>query len=132
MSEENVEIVRRSFELVNEVGTDAFIGGWVFDPSGTGIPGLGVYRGHDEIRAFFEEDWFTTFPFTEWEIHISDLVDHGDRVIGISHQQGRGASSGVAATLELANVFTLRDGQIVRVQLYRDRGEALETAGLQE
>jgi hypothetical protein len=43
MSEENVEIVRRSFELVNEVGTDAFIGGnfwsddWVFDPSGTGI-----------------------------------------------------------------------------------------------
>jgi ketosteroid isomerase-like protein len=138
MSEENVEIVRRSFELVNEVGTDAFIGGnfwsddWVFDPSGTGIPGLGVYRGHDEIRAFFEEDWFTTFPFEEWEIHISDLVDHGDRVIGISHQQGRGASSGVAATLELANVFTLRDGQIVRVQLYRDRGEALEAAGLQE
>ena len=61
MSEENVEIVRRSFELVNEVGTDAFIGGnfwsddWVFDASGTGIPGLGVYRGHDEIRAFFEE-----------------------------------------------------------------------------
>jgi ketosteroid isomerase-like protein len=138
MSQENVEIVRRSFELVNEVGTDAFISGnfwsddWVLDSSGAGIPGLGVYRGHDEIRAFFEEDWFTVFPFEEWELHVSDLVDHGDQVVATSRQQRRGASSGVAATLELANIFTLRNGQIVRLELYRDRDEALEAAGLSE
>jgi hypothetical protein len=69
MSQESVEIVRRSFELFNDVGADAFANAdfwspvWVLDASGTGIPGLGVYRGHDEIRAFFEEDWFAAFPF---------------------------------------------------------------------
>jgi ketosteroid isomerase-like protein len=138
MSEENVEVVRRSFELFNEVGADAFASSdiwspeWVLDASGTGIPGVGVYRGNDEIAAFFKEDWFGTFPFEEWEVRIKDLVDHGDRVIGISSQQGRGASSGVAASLELANVFTVRDGQIVRVELYRDRNEALQAARLSE
>jgi ketosteroid isomerase-like protein len=50
----------------------------------------------------------------------------------MSRQRGRGASSGVAAELELANIFTLRDGEIVRLELYRDRGEALEAAGLGE
>jgi ketosteroid isomerase-like protein len=53
-------------------------------------------------------------------------------VIAVSRQQGRRASSGLAATLELANVFTLRDGQIVRLELYRDRDVALEAAGLSE
>ena len=39
MSQEKVEIVRRSFELVNEVGTDAFISGnfWSDD----WVPSLG-------------------------------------------------------------------------------------------
>ena len=30
----------------------------VFDLSPSEIPGLGVYRGHEEVRAFFEADWF--------------------------------------------------------------------------
>jgi ketosteroid isomerase-like protein len=138
MSQENVEIVRRSFELFNEVGADAFGSSdlwspeWVLDASRTGIPGLGVYRGRKEIETFFREDWFGAFPFEEWEVHVRELVDHGDRVTGISRQQGRGASSGVGAALELANVFTLRDGQIVRLELYRDLDEALEAAGLRE
>src|SRR5438477_14117 len=74
MSLENVELVRRAYELFNEGGPDAVIGAgiWspeiVFDFSPSEIPGLGVYRGHDEVRAFFEEDWFGAFPFEEWEV----------------------------------------------------------------
>ena len=83
-------------------------------------------------RGTSEDDWFTAFPFEEWELHVSDLVAHGDQVISTSRQQGRGESSGVAATLELANIFTLRNGQIVRLELYRDRDEAVEAAGLDE
>ena len=40
--------------------------------------------------------------------------------------------SGAEAELELANIFTLRDGEIVRLELYRDRANALEAAGMQE
>jgi ketosteroid isomerase-like protein len=138
MSRENVELVRRSFEVFSRGSIDAVIDGgfWspeiVFDPSSTGIPGLGIYRGHDEVKAFFEEDWFQAFPLGEWEIEVGELIDAGDQVFAMSHQRGRGATSGAGAELELANIFTLRDGEIVRVELYRDRDEALEAAGLRE
>ena len=138
MSQENVEIVRRAFETFNEGGVEAVISGgfWspevIFDPSPTGIPGLGVYRGHDEIKAFFEEDWFRAFPFEEWEVEVADLTDHGEQVVFMSLQRGRGASSGAAAQLELGNIFTLRDGEIVRMEVHPDRESALEAAGLRE
>ena len=138
MSQENVEIVRRAYELFNEGGPEAVIsaGIWsheiVWDLSPSGIAGLGVYRGHDEVRAFFEEDWFGAFPFEEWEIELDRLVDHGDQVISVHHQRGRGASSGAAAVLEQGIINTLHDGEIVRVELYGDPAKALEAAGLRE
>ena len=138
MSEENVELVRRAYEAFNQGGVEAVISGgfWspemVFDPSPTGIPGLGVYRGVDEIGKFFEEDWFGAFPFEEWEIHVEELIDHGDQVIAMSRQRGRGAGSGAGAELELTNLITLREGEVVRIVLYRDRDEALKAAGLRE
>ena len=138
MSQENVEIVRRSFEAFNEGGIEAVISGgfWspdiVLDLSPTGIPGVGVYRGPDEIKAFFEEDWFRAFPFEEWEVEIADLTDHGDQVVFMSLQRGRGASSGAAAQLELGNIFTLRDGEIMRMEVHTDRETALKAAGLTE
>ena len=41
------------------------------------FPGIGVYRGHDEVRSFFEDDWFQTFPSDEWEIEVDELIDNG-------------------------------------------------------
>ncbi|MFL5860498.1 MAG: nuclear transport factor 2 family protein, partial [Solirubrobacteraceae bacterium] len=94
MSQENVELVRRAYETFNQGGPEAAIaaGGWspdlVFDFSPSEIPGLGVYRGRDEVRAFFEDDWFGAFPFDEWEIVLDELVDHGDQVVAVHHQRG--------------------------------------------
>ena len=138
MSEENVELVRRAFEAFNRGGVDACVseGIWspevVWDVTPSGIPGLGTYRGHEEVKAFFEDDWFKAFPFEEWEVELEEVIDAGDRVIGMSRQHGRGASSGAVAELELAQVATVRNGQIVRVDNYLDREKALEAAGLRE
>ena len=58
MSQENVEMVRRAYEAFNRGGVDAVIseGIWlpeiVWDARPTGIPGLGVYRGHEEVKSF--------------------------------------------------------------------------------
>jgi ketosteroid isomerase-like protein len=138
MSQENVEIVRRAYEAFNRGGTDACVseGVWspeiIWDVTPSGIPGLGTYRGQDEVRTFFEEDWFKAFPFEEWEVELEEVIDAGDQVIGMSRQHGRGASSGAVAELELAQISTLRDGKIVRVDNYLDRKRALEKAGLRE
>jgi len=138
MSQENVELVRRAFGLFSEGGPEAVIraGFWspeiVFDMSPSEIPGLGVYRGHDEARALFEEDWFGAFPFEEWEVVLEELIDAGDQVVAISRQRGLGASSGATAELEQGLIFTLRDGAAVRVEIYGDPKKALEAAGLRE
>ena len=138
MSQENVEVVRRYFEVFNEGGIEAVISGgfWspevVWDTSPSGIPGIGVYRGYDEIRSFFEDDWFKTFPFEDWEIDVEELIDLGDQVLVISRQRGRGATSGVGAELEQAHIVTLRDGEVVRAVSYLDREKARKAAGLSE
>jgi len=138
MSQENVELIRRAYELFNQGGPEAVIsaGMWspeiVFDFSPSQIPGLGVYRGYAEVTAFFEEDWFAAFPFEEWAVEFDELVDHGDQVIVLSRQRGRGAGSGVAAELEQGIIYTLRDKVVVRVELHPDLEKALEAAGLTE
>jgi ketosteroid isomerase-like protein len=139
MSQENVEIVRRSFEGFSRGGPEALIssGLWsrelVLDVSQAGIPGIGVYRGYDEVRSFFEDDWFRAFPFEEWEVVVEELID----VAEIRWSPCRGSAvgaraAGAGAELELANLVTVRDGQVVRVILFRGREEALEAAGLSE
>jgi ketosteroid isomerase-like protein len=138
MSQENVELTRRAFEAFNRGGVDACVseGLWspeiVWDATPSGIPGIGAYRGHEEVKRFFEDDWFRTFPFGEWEVELEEVLDAGDRVFAMCRQHGRGASSGAVAELELAQIATVRDGQVVRVDSYLDRGKALEAVGLAE
>ena len=133
-----MEVVSRALKAFNRDGVETIISGGFYSPdvvldfSPTGIPGLGVYRTSDEIRAFFEEDWFGAFPFAEWEIEVEELIDRGDQVIAMLRQQGRGGSSGVAAHLEFVSITTLRDGEVVRTEFYLDREKALEAAGLSE
>ena len=79
MSEENVEIVRRSAEEFNRGGVEAMIDTYwapdiVWDMTNAGVPGVGVYTGYDEVRAFVA-DWFSAFKFDEWKLEVDELID---------------------------------------------------------
>jgi ketosteroid isomerase-like protein len=138
VSQENVELVRRALEAFNLEGAEAIRNDQfvapdaVFDPTPAGIPGVEVIRGRDETATFFEKDWFKVFPFEQWELHIEKLIDNGDQVVALTRQRGRGASSGVTAELPLGNCFTVRNGQIVHMVIYREWIKALEAAGLSD
>jgi ketosteroid isomerase-like protein len=59
------------------------------------------------------------------------FIDCGDRVLVFVRTAVRGRGSGVDLDEEWAHLVTLGDdGKVVRVQLRRDRDEALEAAGL--
>ena len=136
MSEENIEVVRRATEEFNRGGTDAVIDTFwapeiVWDMTPTRIPGLGIYTGYDEIRAFMA-DWFSAFEFDEWELEVEELFGRGDTVVSMVRQRGRGTSSGAEVSVDFAQVFTLRADKIVRIDNYLDRSKALEAAGLRE
>ena len=63
---------------------------------------------------------------------VDEVIDHGDQVISMCRQRGRGAASGAGTELFLGQVGTWRGGQCVRVDNYLDRAQALEDAGLSE
>ena len=85
-----------------------------------------------ELRSFFE-DWFSTFPFEEWEQELAGgSIDCGERVVALTRQRGPGSASGAVTELEYAQVIKLRESKVVEVNMYLDRARALEAAGLSE
>jgi ketosteroid isomerase-like protein len=62
-----------------------------------------------------------------------EFIDRGEQVLVLVRFRGRGRGSGAPVTdFRGANLFTLRDGKVVRLVLYSDRAEALEAAELRE
>jgi ketosteroid isomerase-like protein len=133
VTRENVEIVRRFSDCWARQDWDLMAE--LCDPNveqhGTvgGVEEGRVLRGVSEIRRDYEaveETW------DEHRVEPQQLIDAGDRVVLFHREYQRGRSSGVELMIELAAVFELKDGRIVRVQGYMDRAEALAAVGLSE
>ena len=146
MSQENVEIVRSTFEPfegVNladidwsaEVIRESL--GRAYSPdievTTLAIPlGLDVsasYRGLDGVVEYVRT-WLE--PFSEYHLKNLDYVDAGECVLVPSRQWGVGSGSGARVELELTTLYEVRDGRITRVHQYDTMDEALEAAGLRE
>jgi ketosteroid isomerase-like protein len=130
MSQENVEIVRRSYEAfmrgegtLSAYSPDAEWDDTRFRPEGK------VHRGRDEI-AELVRTWVGTW--TDYSIELERVVDAGDRVVVIYEERGTGKGSGLEVTTEVGVVVTVDEGQITRTVVYSDPEEALEAAGLSE
>lgn len=78
---------------------------------------------------------FIRVAFESWEtatVAPKELVEApGERVLAIESWQVRGRD-GIELDFELADVYTFRDGLIVRIDGFRDKAKALEAAGLTE
>jgi len=129
MSEENVEIVRRAFEyLASGLGGSEVLAS--FDPNVVMKPvETGATYGLNAIRDNFER-WKSTFG--EIDVTVEEIIDAGDRVVHSAHWRGRGRGSGIKVDARYYEVYTLRNGKIIRVNEYTERAEALEAAGLSE
>ena len=126
----NVATVRRFVEAFNRRDIQAVIAD--ADPEieldeWREAPGARSYRGPEGVHAAIES-WFETW---EWmEVEIADIVDAGDRVLVILDQRAKGSGSGAEVEIRSHNVYTFRDGKVVRIQLFIDPEPALEAAGL--
>lgn len=90
-----------------------------------------VRRAFEEFTRGGGEPLFGTFRFDEWEQELDDVIDCGDQVVvALTRQRGRGSASGANVELEYAQVITLHEGKVVRVDVYLDRERALEDVGL--
>src|SRR4249919_360175 len=131
MSQENVEIVRDGlgrFAATREFPAERVTTDCVWDMSNFhGWPEQQVYEGAEGARTFLRE-W--TDAWEDWELEIDALHDAGDSVVALMRQHGRSKAGGMPVEMSFAQVWTLRDGKEARMEMYSDRGEALEAAGL--
>jgi ketosteroid isomerase-like protein len=88
-----------------------------------------VYRGREE-RIRFQERWRAEWG--EFRFEPEELIDLGDRLLLVGRVTGTGLSSGVAVDNDWADLFTISAGRAIREQVFFDRAEALEAAGLSE
>ena len=135
MSQENVEIVRRWYEVATSKAdllatmsrTMAFCHPdveWSAPEDGT------TYRGREGVRQRLEE-WLNSFD--DYRYEIDRIIDCGDdEVLVKASEVGRGAASGAEVRQTNYELLTIRDGLIVRIREYYDEGKALEAAGLRE
>jgi uncharacterized protein len=100
----------------------------VWDISDTASPMAGIYRGRDEVRAFYRR-WSSAF--SDWNYDIERMIEAGDEVIVIVHEHGRGRGSGVEVGMRRANVWTFEDGKVVLFRSFSSPEAALQAAGLE-
>jgi ketosteroid isomerase-like protein len=139
----NVERLRGALEALaadtSEDDWEATLAGtWVelwhpkieWDACNHPLPDLaGVYRGSEATLRWWRR-WLDAWEAVQVEY---ELVEAGDRVVGLFHQKMRGHYTGIdVASGKYAMVFTFRDGLIVHAKFYARPSQALEAAGLSE
>ena len=131
MSQQNVELVRRWYRAYAEGGASAALdflhpeAEWHpprEDPDST--PRV----GREAIRRYVDQ-WLEAWA--DFRMEAEGLLDAGDRVVSWIRITGRGRTSGAEfPDVRPAHVITLRNSQIVRIEVFYDRAEALKVAGL--
>lgn len=132
MSEQNVEIVRRCYDLFTTRDLDALLD--YIDPrvqvsEPRELPGAGSFHGHD---GFLQAVDHWVGEFDDFRIELEEVIEARDTVITQIREQARGKQSGVPVEIRIANVFRLKDGKIVSWRMYRTLDEALAHVGPQE
>ena len=76
----------------------------------------------------FIRDWVEAWD--DWEVEVESLHDAGDKVVAILRQHGRSKATGLPVDMRFGQVWTIRDGKQLRMQMYASPEEALEATGL--
>lgn len=137
MSDENVEIARRiceaawrrpqpDIETINALGHP--------DHEMFTIQSLvegGGYRGAQGFREWLIS-WNEMFG-EEWQASVEQARATDDEGVLITGwMKARGSHGGVPVEQQFWVAMTVRDGKVVRSEVFTDRAQALEAAGLRE
>jgi uncharacterized protein len=133
MSQENVEVVRRGYELVARGDMKQLAAYYreYLHPEYEYRSDLAgeAFRGLAGALAFAAELHET---FEGYTLEIEEIIDAGEQVLVVSRQSGRGAESGLPLQWPINVVWTFDGGKVVRGRALSSRAEALEAVGLRE
>lgn len=87
----------------------------------------GRHRGFEEIRRAIE---MQLEVFDEFTIKPEEFHEHGDRVAVPVRQRARGGVSGVEVEIRIGHLWTVRNGRIVRLEVFPAGDDARKAAEL--
>jgi ketosteroid isomerase-like protein len=144
MSQENVEIVRRAYEVNNALGRT---GAEFLDPEEIApdfwahmapdvellerpeLPDAKTYSGRENVKAFWRK---TQEVFAEVRWEPQEIIDLGHAVVVVTNVFATGRGSDVSVEMDETDVFWFQEGLIVRLQGFATKDQALEAVGLRE
>jgi ketosteroid isomerase-like protein len=141
MSEENVEKVRRGYEVMGQwlrdypaelPPLDEFLDAEIEWRGPREFPDLAEPKfGHEGIREYLDAIFEA---IEDYRMVPEEFIDAGsDQVLVFSREGGRGRGSGAEVfTHPTAHLWTIRNGKAIRMQSYWERVEALKAAGLSQ
>lgn len=127
MTEANVATLRAGYDALNRGNLCEVMA--LIDDDITFDPGLlspdsdASARGRDRFRALVQS-WLDAFD--DFRIEPLDVTQDGDKLVAAVRQSGRGRGSGVDIAVEIAHVWTVRDGQAIRLESYPNLQAARE------
>jgi ketosteroid isomerase-like protein len=96
--------------------------------AGDGAPDTeGKYHGIEGARTYYAR-WASAWE--EWNWEIEEARADGDLVVTRTRATGRGRGSGLSLDMRIGQIWTFREGKVVRYQSLPSWEEALLTAGL--
>jgi ketosteroid isomerase-like protein len=107
---------RPSFEVYDEHME------WGWSEEFPGIAGVYDDRRNPNPRLY---SWLS--PWTDWRVEAEEYLEFGDYVVVLATYHGRGKSSGIELQQQGAAVFELRDGKVVRMEIFTDRDKAIDS-----
>lgn len=137
MSQENVEIVRRTIEgncsdtlpALDEYLLDLADPAVEFRSALAGLEG-GAYKGHEGVRRYFME---MAESWREWHNDPAEIEEIApDTVLSTFVFRAIGKESGVAVERHSVVVWVLKDARVLRSTTFASRAEALEAVGRSE
>jgi ketosteroid isomerase-like protein len=137
MSQENVEVLLSASKAASAGTTvaerESFLS--ILDPEiawivrGGPLDLQGEFHGIDRARDYYAR-WASAWD--EWNWEIEEAREHGDLVVTRTWLTGRGRGSGVVLDMRIGQLWTFRDGKVIRYEALPTWDEALEAGGLSE
>jgi ketosteroid isomerase-like protein len=110
-------LAERDFETLGELAAPDFeldLTDRVFNPA--------TYRGEDGLRQFLAE---VDELWESMDMKVERLVERDDEVLTLLAVDIKGRGSGLVLQDRIAQLWTARDGKLVRMRVYADQAAAL-------
>jgi ketosteroid isomerase-like protein len=131
-SEEMIATLRAAYAAFNRGDIDAAVAS--FDPDiewsePQEFPGGGTYQGREGAKRYLAQ---SRAAWAEVNSEPERFVIAGNRIVVLVHARVRPKGGGEFQEVDLADVYTFRDGKAVQMRAFADRQQALGWAGAED